>query len=124
MKRWLLALLFLGFAGGCSKPTWIAKIYVVRAENAYSKGHALRVKKVSYEERLKYYRTACEDFLKAYESDPSVFTLYRIELAADACLRRDDKAAVELFRQFEAEYIQKHPTEVEYGDAGAWMSIE
>ena len=110
---------------GCSGPRWLAKIYMVRAENAFSKAYALRVaKQVSYEERLKYYREACGNFLKAYRTDPGIFTLYRIETATDSCLRIDDRGGVSLFRKFEEEYAQKHPKEVKYGDVGPWMNLE
>ena len=124
MKKFFFALLFLLTAGGCSKPAWIAKLHMMQAENAYNRGHELRLQKIPYEARLKHYRIACHEFLKAYEKDPKVFTLYRIEMAGDACLRIEDQESVALFREFEAVYIAEHPTETEYGDAGAWMNVE
>lgn len=126
MKKYLLALFFLGPAlAGCSQSSWVAKFFMVRAENASAKAHALRVKpEFPQEKRLGYYRSACRDFRKAHEVDPRVFTLFRIELAFDACLRVEDREGVALFRNFQEEYTKAHPTEAEYGDAGAWMGME
>ena len=125
MKKIFLALLLTFLFVGCSVPTWLAKIYMVKAENAFSEGYALRIKKnIPYEERLKYYHVACDNFLKAYRFNPSIFTLYRIELAADSCLRVENQDGVELFRKFEEEYAKKHPKEVKYGDVGPFMNIE
>jgi len=126
MKKPLLALFFLGFTcAGCSKSSWIAKFYVVRAENAFTKAHALRVKPdFPPQKRLEYFRSACRDFRKAYAVDPRVFTLARIETAFDTCLRVEDRESVALFRNFQEEYTKAHPTEAEYGDAGAWMAME
>ena len=96
-----------------------------QAEEAHTKAYTLRLKKeVSYEERLKYYRRACEFFLKAYRYSDHTFTLNRIESAAEACLRVGDREAEQKFRQFEEKYIKAHPNEVEYGDAGPFMNLE
>jgi len=124
-KKIFLALLVLFAFSGCSKSGWRAKVHVVKAENAASKAYALRVKgRISYEERLKYYKTACENFHEAYREDPRVFTLLRIEIAADACLRVRDQEKVDLFEILRDEYIREHPTETEYGDAGVGMMLE
>lgn len=126
MKKSLLALFFLALTlTGCSKSSWTAKFYMVRAENAFTKAHALRVKPdFPQEKRLAYFRSACRDFRKAYGVDPRVFTLSRIEIAFDTCLRVQEREGVELFRNFQDEYTKAHPTEAEYGDAGAWMAME
>lgn len=105
------------FAAGCSRESWQAKIYIVKAENASMKGYALRIKKVPSEERLKYYRVSCAYFLKAYDLAPSIFTLQRIEMAADACLRVKDYDGEAIFQAFAEKYVAEHPTESEYGDA-------
>ncbi len=125
MKK-LTALLLLTFVLiGCTNPHWLAKIYMLKAENAFSKGYALRIHtKISSEARLKYYRGACADFKKAFHYDPTIFTLYRLESAADSCLRIEDFEGVTAFRKFEEEYARKHPKEVKYGDVGPWMNIE
>lgn len=125
MKKFLITTVILLTSLGCSRPYWLAKISVVKAEEAYSKAHALRMnKKVAEEVRLKYYGVACSNFLKAYRYDPSVFTLYRIELAADACLRVEDFESAKLFREFGEAYAKKHPKEVKYGDVGPWMTLD
>ena len=124
MKNIILAFLIIA-AAGCSKASWVAKYYMVRAENAFNKSHALRINpNVPSNKRLGYYRSACRDFRKAHEVDPRVFTLFRIELAFDACLRVEDREGAALFRNFQEEYNQAHPTEEEYGDAGAWIGME
>jgi len=98
---------------------------MVKAEEAFSKAYALRVKKeVPYEERLKYYRRACDHFYKAYQYDKQTFTLNRIASATEACLRIEDFEKEREFAQFEEDYIKTHPDEVKYGDAGAFMSLE
>lgn len=125
MKFFVFALLVALAGTGCSKGNWIAKVHLVKAENAFSKAYAMRIDKtIPSEERLKLYRASCRDFRKAYEYDPSVFTLFRIESAADACLRVEDFEGSELFRNFADEYAQQHPNEVKYGDAGPWMTLE
>ena len=99
---------------------------MVRAEEAFSKAHAMRVKKneISYEVRLKHYRAACDNFSKAYRWNRDAFTLNRIDEAAEACLRVKDAKDEQMFRQFEEEYAQHHPDEAKYGDAGAYMNLE
>lgn len=125
MKKILFALAVILTSLGCSKLTWIAKIYVVRAEDTASKAHAMRIdKKVPAGVRLKLYHQACTDFLRAYRYDPSVFTLNRIEMASDTCLRVEDFKNANMFRDFEEEYVKKHPNEAKYGDAGPWMTLE
>ena len=124
-KIFLLILSVLCFLG-CSEQAWLARIYMVRAEETFSKAHAMRVKKneASYEVRLKYYRAACDNFSKAYRWNRSAFTLNRIDEAAEACLRVEDLKNEQIFRQFEEEYVRKHPDEAKYGDAGAYMNLE
>jgi hypothetical protein len=98
---------------------------MVRAENAFNKSHALRVDaSIPNAKRLSYYRSACRDFRRAYDVDRRIFTLSRIEIAFDACLRIEDFENSNLFRKFQEEYSNAHPTEVKYGDAGAWMNLE
>lgn len=125
MKKFLLTLASLSLIVGCTDPHWLAKVYMLKAENAFSKAYMMRVdKKISYDVRLKYYQGACSDFKKAFHYDPDIFTLYRIETAADSCLRMEDFEGVEVFRKFEEEYSKKHPREVKYGDVGPWMNLE
>lgn len=102
---------------GCSKEYFLAKYYLIKAEEAYSKAYALRVKHEAAEERKEYYRKAREYFFKAYQNFPKVFTLNRIEQAYDTCLRLEDKEGEGIFRRFADEYVKEHPTEAEYGDA-------
>ena len=104
------------FVSGCSREDWTARFYMMKAENAYTKAGELKLKRAPYETRLQYYRDACENFLKAYHSQESIFTLYRIESAADACWRIKDSTNRELFHQFQERYEKEHPTETEYGD--------
>lgn len=97
----------------------------MKAEEAFTEAHSLRVKKeIPYEERLKYYRIACDNFHRAFRQQKEAFTLARIELAAESCLRIRDLDREKEFREFEEAYIQTHPDEAKYGDAGAFMSLE
>ena len=79
---------------------------------------------MSYEERLKCYRKACDFFLKAYQHSDRTFTLNRIDSAAESCMRVGNYKTEKKFRQFEEKYIKAHPTEVEYGDAVPFMNLE
>ena len=99
---------------------------MVKAEEAFSKGHAMRIHKgdATYETRLKYYRKACDYFSKAYDINRETFTLSRIDEAMEACLRIEDFKHEETFREFEEEYARTHPDEAKYGDAGAFMNLE
>ena len=125
MKKFFLFLFLTWMICGCSKQDWLSKIYIFRAEEAFSKAYALRLKRgVSYEERLKYYRKACEFFLKAYHRSDRTFTLTRIDSAAESCMRVGNYEAEQKFRQFEEAYIKAHPNEVEYGDAVHFMNLE
>ncbi len=117
----IVLFLVMGFFGGCSKRNWTAKIYIVLAENGIDRVHQLKARKVPYEERIKYYRGACHHFSKAYEEDRTVFTLNRIEIAADACWRAQELDKEEMFKAFELQYAKEHPQEYEYGDAGVNM---
>ena len=118
--------LFLSLAGaGCSGKGWLARIFMVKAEQAFTKAYAMRIKReISYEERLKHYRTACDYFYKAFRYEPQIFTLSRIGSAAESCLRIEDFEREKEFREFEEEYARAHPDEVTYGDAWAFMSLE
>lgn len=121
----LPALLLILLLLGCSKQGWLAKIYMVKAEEAYSKAHALRVKKeIPYRKRLNLYREACNNFSKAYQIDLNAFTLNRIVSAAESCLRVEDFKKERLFKEFEEEYIRSHPDETKYGEAGAFIGLE
>lgn len=114
----VLLLVILTFTvSGCSKNDWIAKILMLKAENAYQRGSELRLKKVTYEERLAQYKDACDNFKKAYEYNPRVFTLNRIESAADSCSRVGDYDGENGFREYAAKYTKEHPKETSYGDA-------
>jgi len=118
MKRFVLLLTLTMLWGGCSGDYWKAQFHMMKAENAFMKAYQLKTKKVAYEERLQYYQKACQHFLKAYQYDRSLFTLTRIQEAADSCWRINDLENRDQFRQFEEEYAQGHPLEYEYGDAG------
>ncbi len=111
---------------GCSSQSWLAKIYMVKAEDAFAKARAMRIKKddTFYQERLKEYRTACGYFAKAYQINNKAFTLNRIWEAAEACLRVEDFKNEKTFRDFEEEYVRDHPDETKYGDAGAFGNLE
>lgn len=125
--RPLVLFLFLtAVLTGCSSTNWLAHFYIYRAERASSKAYALRVKRkqVPYTERLRLYQTACDDFWKAYGLNKNVFTLSRIEAASESCLRVENFEREKTFEQFQAEYMARHPDEAEYGDAGAYMSVE
>lgn len=103
---------------GCSKSSWQARYYLVKAENAVMKAYALRIKgEAATEERLRHYREACTYFMKAYRTHSDEFTLSRIESAAESCLRVNDEETKETFQAFEQRYVRDHPTETEYGDA-------
>jgi hypothetical protein len=120
---WVLFFVFL--AAGCIREGWLARLYMVRAENDYDKGHELRVKReVSYDQRLKFYKKSCDSFVKAYEYDQRVFTLNRIMLAIDACTRVGNIEAQQLFEEMEMEYSRTHPKEVEHGDAVPFLGME
>lgn len=121
-KLTLLFLLF--FLPACSKMTWLGRYYMVRAENAFEKAHALRTQKGAEEVRMKQYRIACQSFAKAYETNPELFTLNRIYSAMDACLRTKDSENEKKFREFEEAYAREHPKEVEYGEAGFMIGLE
>ena len=109
---------------GCSKEQLLGKYYMAKAENAYNKAHALRVKNIPIEERLKIYRQAHDYFFKAYRIDPKGFNLNLIESAHDTCLRIQDRQGAEIFERFAQEYSKKHPTEVEYGDATPLVGLD
>ena len=124
MKNIFLVLFAVLISWGCSRHDWVAKLYMIKAENAYSKAYNLRTKKVLYEERLKLYRQACSNFLKAYHHDSRIFSLNRIEAAAESCLRAEDRRSEGEFRRFGEEYVKAHPTEAEYGDAVPLLNVD
>lgn len=117
MKKILTAILLTTLCCGCSRESWLAKFHIVQAENTFTKAYELRSKKDELTRRLKLYRRSCEHFLHALRLDPKVYTLYRIEMAYQACRWVEDEAAAETLREFEEEYVAAHPTEVEFGDA-------
>jgi hypothetical protein len=122
MKPISLFLLLLALAGsGCSPRGWTARWFIVQAENALGKAHQLKDKKTGFDERLPFYAKACGYYVKAYKVDPSVFTLIRIEEAADCCWKASLPEEEALFRAFEAMYSAAHPQESEYGDSGVGM---
>jgi hypothetical protein len=114
-------LLLIVTLAGCTPHGWAARWYIVQAETALGKAHHLKDQKIPFERRLPHYAKACNAYVKAYEIDPAVFTLIRIEEAADCCWKAEMKDGEALFRQFEEEYSKAHPQEVEYGDAGVGM---
>ncbi len=117
----LLLIILLFTVSGCSKENFMAKIHVLNAENALTKAASLKEKKTAYDDRVPFYRTACLAFKSAFEADPSVFTINRIEEAMDSCWRSGDKENEELFRVFEEQYAKAHPQEYEHGDSGVAM---
>ena len=123
MKRIHQGVFFLGlfFLLGCSGQDWLANIYMFRAESAVDKATNLKSKKISFADRKIYYVKACGFFAKSHEKNASVFTLARIEQAADTCWKADNSVQEEVFREYESEYIKKHPQEYEYGDSGVGM---
>ena len=126
MKKFFFLLVITLFFSACTKQAWLAKTFIVKGEEAFSKAHAMRVRKDDAHSKVRanYYRKACGYFSKAYDTNPSVFTLNRIEEAIDACLRIQDSKHEEIFRAFEEEYVRTHPDEAKYGDAGAYMNLE
>lgn len=120
MKKLLLSVLLM-IVSGCSKENFMAKIHVFKAENALTKAASLKEKRAAYGDRVPLYKMACLEFKSAFDSDPSVFTINRIEEAMDACWRSGDKDNEDVFRVFEGQYAQAHPQEYEHGDAGVGM---
>lgn len=106
---------------GCSKQDIIAKFHVFKAEEQLSKAAAMKEKKATHEQRVPLYSKACDFFKDAFDTDPAVFTLNRIEEAMDSCWRSGNKENEELFRTFEAQYAMAHPQEYEHGDSGVAM---
>ncbi len=109
------------FLAGCSPNNWIARFYIVQAESKMDKAGNLKSHKTPFEKRVAYYAQACDYFSRAYERNPEVFSLARIESAADCCWKAGNEVQEELFRQFEEVYIKNHPQEYEYGDSGMGM---
>lgn len=114
----VLLMVLLVVTTACSPRGWTARWYMFQAESALNKAHHLKDKKISFDERQPYYAKACHYYAKAYETGPEVFTLMRIEEAADACRKASLRDEEEIFWAFEEEYSKTHPQEVRYGDAG------
>ncbi len=124
MRKWMLA----GFAvcfclatAGCSKQSLWAKYNMFKAEDELTKAAGLKDKKVPYDMRVPNYSRACFFFKKAFDADPSAFTLNRIEEAIDTCWRSSNAEYEELFKSFEEQYVKAHPQEYEHGDSGVAM---
>ena len=92
---------------------------MVKAEDYVTKAYQLKSKKVPYKKRVGLFKKACTEFAKAYELNPHSFTLMRIGEAVDVCQKAGNKLETEKFGAFEAEYIQNHPAEYEWGDTDA-----
>src|SRR5262245_53556800 len=95
---WLF-LLFL--AAGCSRQNLEAKWCMFQAENAVTEAALMKDKHVPYEGRVEVYRRACGLFMQAYEANPAVFTIARIEEARDACWKAGEREKEEAFAAFE-----------------------
>ena len=124
LRKFALVCFFAGLCfmvSGCSKQDILAKFQVFRAEEELSKAVLLKEKKVPHDQRVPLYAKACNFFKDAFDTDPGVFTVNRIEEAMDACWRAGNKENEELFRIFEAQYAQAHPQEYEHGDSGIAM---
>jgi hypothetical protein len=121
MKKLLsyLVISFMAFTGsGCSEQYWAAQAQMFKAEGAFMEAGALKARKANYEDRLPYYKEACDHFLKAYQLRPKLFTWNRIQEAQEACWRIKNDEGRQVFIDFEKDYVKKHPTEYEYGEAG------
>lgn len=121
LKKTAFLIACLAVLSGCSPNNWMARFYIFKAESSMDKAGNLKSHKIPFEKRISYYAQACDFFSKAYERNPEVFTLSRIEAAADACWKANQTNQEDLFRQFEAVYIKSHPQEFEYGDSGVGM---
>lgn len=125
IKKGCWVMLVVLLLGGCLKQGWLALIHMARAEKAYAKAYTLRVQReAAYKKRLELYQEACGQFLKAADYDANLFTLNRIEMAAQACMRAGDKAGEERFGLFAELYAQRHPQEAEHGDQAPIFGIE
>ncbi len=121
MKKFSIPLIALFFLSGCgqAESVLMARVWMFKAENAYAKGYSLKSKRVPYEERIPFYKLACDCFYKAYQLDPGAFTLSRINDSADSCWRAEDQEKEETFAAFGEAYAKAHPKEYEYGDTDA-----
>ncbi len=125
MKTPALFLLLVTLLFGCSKEQLEGKFDIYRAEDLFFKAdYTLKNQKVSFEKRRTYYEEACRYFARAYEVDPKLFTLSRIESAAESCLAVEDFVNVEKFNAFYDQYVREHPMEFEYGGEIAAMPLE
>ncbi len=124
MNQKIALFLLLSVITSCSGGHVLAKWAVVQAEDTFAKASDMRHDKNKHAGRIRLYERACAQFVKAYELDPGVFTLYRIENAITACAWAENYAAKEIMQNFEFDYIDQHPTEAEYGDAMPPISFE
>ena len=95
-KVFILGLLAL-FVAGCSRQHLAAKIYIYQGEQNHYKAYQLKVKKNATEERKKYYRKACDQFVKAYDLEPPLFNFYQASYAYESCKWVDDNENAEKF---------------------------
>ena len=95
----------------------MGRFFMFQAESAYTKAREMATQAVPKEERIKLFQRACDQFLRAYDHDSSLFSVNRIEMAIESCTWAKDVQAKELFLSFEADYLKVHPVEAEYGDA-------
>lgn len=121
LKKMAFLAACLTLLSGCTPNNWIAKFYIFQAESRVDEAGNLKSHKIPFEKRISFYAQACDYFAKAYERNPEVFTLSRIETAADSCWKANQPNQEDLFRQFEEVYIKNHPQEFEYGDSGVGM---
>ncbi|MBU3759636.1 MAG: hypothetical protein FGM27_06870 [Candidatus Omnitrophica bacterium] len=115
--RPLTLFFLLLWLSGCTPGCWTAQWHVYRAETAYDKSRELRRFPERKDERRRLYQSACRQFAAAYQADPRVFTLLRIEMAQDACFRVEAVSERQIFLEFLGRYESEHPDEVKYGDA-------
>lgn len=121
MKKtaFFLSIIFILTGCGQANNFIAARVQMFKAENAYAKAFSLKSKRVPYEQRIPYYRVACDLFYKAYQMDSGTFTLSRIHDATDSCWRVDDQEKEDIFAFFGDAYAKEHPKEFEYGDTDA-----
>lgn len=101
---------------GCSgSPLAVYDLY--KADSLFDRieGIMRREKKMSFDQRVPYYRQACSLYGKAFFRDRRVFKLDDIENAAHACDAGGLEDERDKYLAFEEEYIREHPKEAEYG---------
>ena len=104
-------------AGGCSQQYVTAQLYLYRAGQAFYKtdNQLRRIKKLSFDERKKYYDGACQLYYKALLRDRRVFNLDEIEHALQCCESAEQHEITTAFQNFYAAYQVAHPVESDYG---------